>query len=186
MVDWVLKHIPSESKPAILEIGSGNGALLFALVEGGYDPEAIVGIDYSSDAVQLARLVGAGKGCQGVRFKVCDFLREEVPPAPRPGERWDLVLDKGTFDAIALGEREEDGRSPAAHYPERVVRLLKDGGFFLITSCNFTEEELKSAFTQHGVGLVYHSRVQHPTFTFGGRSGSMYATVAFQKPNAIS
>jgi SAM-dependent methyltransferase len=133
MVDWVVKYVSPESKPAVLEIGSGNGALLFALVEGGYDPDSIVGIDYSPDAVRLARLVGAGRGCKAVRFEVCDFLREDLPFASRSGEGWDLLLDKGTFDAIALGETEADGRSPAARYPERVVRLLKDGGFFLIT-----------------------------------------------------
>ena len=130
MVDWAVRYVSPESKPAILEIGSGNGALLFALVEGGYDPESIVGIDYSPDAVRLARLVGAGKGCKAVRFEICDFLREDVPWSDAG---WDLLLDKGTFDAIALGEMEEDGKSPAARYPERVVRLLKDGGFFLIT-----------------------------------------------------
>ena len=140
MIDWALEYVPPDSKPAILEIGSGNGALLFALVvEGGYDPEAIVGIDYSPDAIQLARLVSATKhsGCERVRFEVCDFLSGPPPScpstSPAPGDGWDLILDKGTFDAIALGEREEDGRSPAARYPERVVGLLKDGGFFLIT-----------------------------------------------------
>ena len=139
MVDWALEYVPPESKPAILEIGSGNGALLFALVvDGGYDPEAIVGVDYSPDAIQLARLVSASKRCERVRFEVCDFLSGPLPscpvgPGPAPGDGWDLLLDKGTFDAIALGDREEDGRSPAARYPERVVGLLKDGGFFLIT-----------------------------------------------------
>jgi hypothetical protein len=77
---------------------------------------------------------------------------------------WDLLLDKGTFDAIALGEKDAAGKSPAAGYPDRVARLLKPGGFFLITceiplprwishsklglvACNFTEDELKATFT---------------------------------------
>jgi hypothetical protein len=61
-------------------------------------------------------------------------------------EPWDLVLDKGTFDALALSQetipvprRNQDGteeleqRLPSAVYPEKVSELVKKGGFFLIT-----------------------------------------------------
>jgi hypothetical protein len=48
-------------------------------------------------------------------------------------ENWDLIMDKGTYDAIALGTRDTDGRSPAIHYPGRVAGLLKPDGIFLIT-----------------------------------------------------
>lgn len=42
-------------------------------------------------------------------------------------------LDKGTFDAIALAEPMEDGVYMADLYPARVDRLVKAGGYFLIT-----------------------------------------------------
>lgn len=61
-------------------------------------------------------------------------------------EPWDLVLDKGTFDALALsqetipvrrvmadGKEEVEQRLPSAVYPEKVAQLVKKGGFFLIT-----------------------------------------------------
>lgn len=67
-------------------------------------------------------------------------LSEEI------NEPWDLVLDKGTFDALALsqetipvrrvtadGKEELEQRLPSAVYPEKVAQLVKKGGFFLIT-----------------------------------------------------
>jgi hypothetical protein len=61
-------------------------------------------------------------------------------------EPWDLVLDKGTFDALALsqdtiplrrvtsdGTEEVDQRLPSAVYPGKVAQLVRKGGFFLIT-----------------------------------------------------
>ncbi|KAF8206297.1 S-adenosyl-L-methionine-dependent methyltransferase [Mycena galopus ATCC 62051] len=166
MVKWALEHTPPSQNPSILEIGSGNGTLLFALADAGYDAALLCGIDYSPDAVALARAIGAAsESGSAVTFAECDFLVAD-PPGP---DAWDLLLDKGTFDAIALAEKDADGTSPAARYPVRVARLLKPGARFLITSCNFTEDELRATFEAPDTGLVYHSRIQHKTFTFGGR-----------------
>ncbi|KAI5892848.1 S-adenosyl-L-methionine-dependent methyltransferase [Schizophyllum commune H4-8] len=201
MVDWALEHIPppssaspsSSTHPTILEIGSGNGTLLFALAEAGYAPTKLCGIDYSADAVALAKSIAQarGGGLEDITFEERDFLTEEIVGLSDGGKdahetaSWDLVLDKGTYDAIALGEKDEKGLSPAAGYPARAARLLKPGGFFLITSCNFTEEELKASFTAEGT-MEYHSRVKHRTFSFGGQSGSVVCTVAFRKIDGSS
>ena len=73
-----------------------------------------------------------------INFNECDFLKDD-PPIPedlRSASRidiWDLVLDKGTYDAIALGQKDDQGRSPSINYPGRVARLLKPGGYCLIT-----------------------------------------------------
>jgi hypothetical protein len=41
---------------------------------------------------------------------------------------------------------------PAELYPRKLAPLVKPGGFFLITSCNFTEEEVRARFEGAGVG----------------------------------
>ncbi|PSS19946.1 hypothetical protein PHLCEN_2v3119 [Hermanssonia centrifuga] len=164
MLDWTQENIPKEPAPSILEIGSGNGALLFALHEAGYNAQFICGADYSEDAVNLARAIGIsrGEGAERVTFAACDFLQDyprvtEGMSKPDDGETkvWDLVLDKGTFDAIALAEKDENGRTPADKYPSRIAGVVKPGGHFLIVSCNFTEGELKERFATQETGLHY-------------------------------
>jgi len=147
MVDWALDHVAPESRPTILEVGSGNGTLLLGLLEAGYDGSTLHGIDYSEGAVKLARSVAASRGGSDIVFNRCDFLLDN-PPTPTqdlvtdPRAVWDLILDKGTFDAIALGEKDESGNSPAIHYPDKVARLLKSGGIFLITCQCFAIETI--------------------------------------------
>ncbi|KAF8813323.1 S-adenosyl-L-methionine-dependent methyltransferase [Phlegmacium glaucopus] len=186
MVEWSLENIPPSSSASVLEIGSGNGTLLFGLLDAGYDPARLSGIDYSPGAVVLSSQIAQTRGGSMISFSECDFLKDD-PPLPgiyRLAFRidvWDLILDKGTYDAIALGQKDDQGRSPSVNYPDRAARLLKPGGYFLITSCNFTEDELKSNFATPETGLTYHSRIQHPTYTFGGKSGSICSSVAFKK-----
>ncbi|KAM5535943.1 hypothetical protein V8D89_010383 [Ganoderma adspersum] len=208
MVDWALENVPSDLSPSILEVGAGNGNLLFALCEAGYNPHKILGVDYSLDAIKLAQAIAKnksspqpdevedeGEGAQPaledadkITFSVCDFLQDDVVlPESMAVEAgsvpvWDLVLDKGTFDAIALAEKDVSGRTPSDGYPVRIGRVVKPGGFFLITSCNFTEEELKAKFANNVTRLRYHSRIPWPTFSFGGHSGNVYSSVAFHKP----
>jgi EEF1A lysine methyltransferase 2 len=139
MVEWCIKNVLPDSNPAILEVGSGNGTLLFALAEAGYTSDFILGIDYSSDAVKLAQSVASTRRGERITFAVSDFLTDDPPTLTsmhqeREGDSsWHLILDKGTFDAIALGEKVEKGRSPAAGYPARIGKLLRPGGYFLIT-----------------------------------------------------
>ena len=164
MVDWAVENVALDPAPFILEVGAGNGNLLLALCEAGYAPEKMSGVDYSTDAIKLAKAIAhtkattqpaedddeepapALKGADRITFAVCDFLAEDV--APLEGmvtdgsvAVWDLVLDKGTFDAIALAERDESGHAPADGYPARIGRAVKPGGFFLIT-CECVESAI--------------------------------------------
>ncbi|KIJ67002.1 hypothetical protein HYDPIDRAFT_108983 [Hydnomerulius pinastri MD-312] len=143
MVAWAKKNVKPESNPNVLDVGSGNGHLLFALVEEGYEASRLIGIDYSQGSVDLSVAIGEKRACDSeqaqdnVTFAVCDFLNPESPIPPPNGETsdgaWDLIMDKGTYDAIALMEKDAGGNAPVDSYPPRVAKLLKPGGCFLIT-----------------------------------------------------
>lgn len=115
---------------------------------------------------------------------------------------WDLVLDKGTFDAISLSsEVDAQGRKISEGYAGRVLDLLRDdgAGIFLITSCNWTEQELK-AWIEEPISIAAAEstdgiqkkgekkyrmrqigRVKYPSFSFGGVQGSTICTLCFVK-----
>jgi SAM-dependent methyltransferase len=135
MIQWCLKHTPSSGSPKVLEVGCGNGVLLLALAEHVYDPSLLFGVDYSENAVRLAEKVACGRDAafSAIRFFVGDFLFSEK----MEGSPYDLILDKGTFDAIALAKKDGTGTSLSMHYPRKVVEYLKPDGYFLIT-CKYT------------------------------------------------
>lgn len=134
-------------------------------------------MDYSAASVELARRIAGGKGLE-VEFRVWDILGggdEEL------GEGFDVVLDKGTFDAVSLsGEVDGVGRRVCEGYRERVEGLMKGGGGRLVvTSCNWTEEELRGWF--EGGKLVFEGRIEYPRFSFGGQTGQSVSSVCFRR-----
>jgi SAM-dependent methyltransferase len=164
-----------------LDLGTGNGHLLFALREEEWEGE-MLGVDYSGNSVELARSIAARKGeeYQDVKFEEWDLLAQS--PGAWLGEGFDVVLDKGTFDAICLSqETDAQGRRICEGYREKVEVLVKKGGRFLITSCNWTEDELKGWFDGEGSSLVYEDKVKYPSFTFGGQTGSSVVTLCFKR-----
>jgi SAM-dependent methyltransferase len=156
---------------------------------------------------------------QNVAFYTFDIINEDPKvqawwpcsdsnPNPNPG--FDLVLDKGTFDAISLSSDTvvdpDTGleRRICEFYPAKVLDLTRTGGFFLLTSCNWTESEVVSWFTgasgsadskQGGRGgegggggggagggrFEVYDTIKYPVFEFGGQKGQGVATVCFRK-----
>ncbi|KAF7845678.1 hypothetical protein BT93_L1279 [Corymbia citriodora subsp. variegata] len=181
----VLRKTESDGRPAsrILDLGTGNGHMLFALRDEGWEGE-LVGVDYSAESVTLARQIGAKRKEDQdeeegeVRFETWDLLNQE--PGEWLGEGFDAVLDKGTFDAISLSEETDaQGRRICETYKERVVPLVKKGGLFVITSCNWTKEEILHWF--EGEELKFFDEGPYATFTYGGKTGSSVCTILFQR-----
>ncbi|RYP48816.1 hypothetical protein DL768_005324 [Monosporascus sp. mg162] len=244
---------------SFLDLGTGNGSLLFGLRDAGCAGGRMLGVDYSARSVEFARRIAAARAAEGgrgggagdgdeeeeeggeehdgrrgeeggereVEFRLHDILRDD----PRnlltgaQGAGWDVVLDKGTFDAISLSAEEGEGgggggaqeesrsesagraRSAAAAaatraceaYPRRVLPLVRPGGLFLVTSCNWTEDELRRWFlgddavvasttaattTAEGKeewGFEQVGRVEYPSFSFGGGKGQTISTLCFRK-----
>lgn len=164
----------------------------------------ILGTDYSQNSITFALQLAASKSLSslhshplGIEFLYFDILTSpsSLVLTPPNEKGWDVVLDKGTFDAISLSsERDASGRRIVEGYREHVVPLIRDGGYFLVTSCNWTEEELRGWFEGpyvYGGGegqggredeiLEYVGRVAYPSFSFGGRKGQTISSTCFRK-----
>jgi SAM-dependent methyltransferase len=183
---------------SFLDLGTGNGHFLFRLREGDDDGEdeegegwggRMLGVDYSEKSIEFAMRiagdngVGPGAGEKEVEFRWWDLMSQDPVGLVLEGgneKGWDVVLDKGTFDAISLSEeRDASGRRICEQYKERVVPLIREQGIFLVTSCNWTEEELVSWF--QGGRLEYVDTIKYKSFSFGGRKGQTISNVCFRK-----
>ncbi|KAF9690899.1 hypothetical protein EKO04_011190 [Ascochyta lentis] len=176
------KDASSDDTPTrFLDLGTGNGHLLFALREEEWEGQ-MVGVDYAPQSVRLANEIrdSKGEGYGDIQFHEWDLLGEE--PGAWVAGGFDVVLDKGTFDAICLAqETDAQGRRLCEGYREKVEKLITKGGRFLITSCNWTEDEVKGWFDVEGGELVYESKAKYPSFTFGGKTGTSVCTLCFRR-----
>ncbi|KAM4055346.1 methyltransferase [Hirsutella rhossiliensis] len=192
---------PSKQTASLLDLGCGNASLLFALRAAGWTGRAR-GVDYSPQSIALARQVAASRAAASSAASAAsaspiELAEWDVVAGPldalldgAQARGWDLVLDKGTFDAVSLSdERDAHGRRrPCEAYRDRVVRLVRPGGLFVVTSCNWTEPELVEWFAgrddegdRHQLGFAVAGRVQYRTFSFGGVKGQTISTVGFRK-----
>lgn len=90
-------------------------------------------------------------------------------------DKCDVVHDKGTYDAISLSSNAKESRQT---YINQVYSLLEDNGFFVITSCNWTQSELVVHFESK---FSLHSVIPTPQFKFGGQTGNIVSSVVFKK-----
>ncbi|XP_054585130.1 EEF1A lysine methyltransferase 2 isoform X3 [Eptesicus fuscus] len=138
LIKWMQKHkIPLDA--SVLDIGTGNGALLVELAKLGFSN--ITGIDYSPSAIQLSGSIIEKEGLSNITLKVEDFLN---PRTELSG--FHVCIDKGTFDAISLNP--DHAAEKRKQYVSSLSRVLGVKGFFLITSCNWTTEELLNEFRE--------------------------------------
>lgn len=188
--DTLLRYLSTAAElppsPSFLDIGTGNGHLLFALRENeDYEPftGTMVGIDYSPASITLARTIAGERGMQDIIFEEADVIKDELSAAPWvPKEEggFDVVLDKGTYDAISLSEETlEDGRRVYEDYPRKVAEVVKKGGLLVITSCNWTVEELREKFKVDGLEWV--QEIKYPSFRFGGKTGQTISSAVWRR-----
>ena len=154
MTEWVTENVTCSSS-RIVDLGCGNGHLLLELAGEGY--QELVGIDYSEPAIKLAKAVAKQRQLENViSYETVDLLGSDWASQ----NQFDVVLDKGTFDAISLHPDQEkakqEGRDgPRERYVEAVREMVNPGGLFLITSCNWTQEELMQSFQKCKLVYIY-------------------------------
>ncbi|KAL1971082.1 hypothetical protein VTN77DRAFT_33 [Rasamsonia byssochlamydoides] len=205
--------------------GEGGGEGLDEDVNVGYsssshtpDPD-----DEEHEDVVVADNVGSAEAVRvsdEIRFEEWDILApgnedalagnqsQRIDWFPYETGGFDIVLDKGTFDAVSLSEDVIDDvandvaadekrglkrvkRRVCERYPRIATKLVRKGGFLVVTSCNWTEDELIRWFTaknpdgkgevEEDDGLYVWDRIEYPRFRFGGQEGQGVCTVCFRR-----
>lgn len=171
---------------SVIDLGTGNGHFLFQLNEDlqeeyeGDHKFHFTGIDYSPDSVAFCQKIAETRNLLDFQFAQVDILK---PHQPFFSNKFDLLVDKGTLDAIALNQDplpEFDGKTGMEVYAAQIVQMMKDDSKLLITSCNFTESELIKVITQ-GTDLKVWGKIEYPSFQFGGAKGATICSVIFSR-----
>ncbi|GFR98383.1 methyltransferase-like 10 [Elysia marginata] len=176
MVRWLSERSDLPTSARVMDLGCGNGTMLIGLQEEGFSD--LTGVDYSEGAIQLAVDIAKKEEISDINFKVCDILsHKSVSTLIKDGKsRFDLCLDKGTYDAISL--RDTLDPSDRRSYAVNVHSLLTDQGQLVITSCNWTKDQLVLHFEKE-FELLHE--LPAPSFTFGGKTGQTVTTLIFKK-----
>lgn len=178
-------RVIDEESTTFLDLGTGNGQLLIGVRDAGFQGH-LTGIDYSEPSVEFAKKVVVENEDWDPEDDTYEFRHADFLGSGDWSEKkeWDVVMDKGTLDAIALAnityKYQDTDLTGVELYPIRVAELVKSKGLILITSCNFTEEELIKII-ESDKRLKYFEKVEYPTFEFGGVKGQTVCTIAFRK-----
>nr|XP_049696224.1 EEF1A lysine methyltransferase 2 isoform X2 [Helicoverpa armigera] len=168
VINWICNCGVERDTP-VIDLGCGNGYTLSELAREGFTN--LLGVDYCPEAITLAEKVTQTE-FPHIQYKVFDILEDSVAQLGKFG----IVHDKGTYDAIALNP--DDPKTCRQKYIQQVHNMLDTDGLFIITSCNWTEEELIKHFSEK---LRLKRALPTPQFRFGGKVGSVVSSVVFEK-----
>lgn len=175
-VAFIKETVNRETK--ILDVGCGNSAFLIKLAKEGYSN--LFGMDYSEKSIALSTEIIAKKAEEEKYEKVKDIrlFVDDFNNINNKGEgEFDLIHDKGTFDAFML--REGNCHTTYATYITTKVKNNNET-FFIITSCNHLRKELESFFVTPGGCFEIVKELPNKSFTFGGNTGQTVTTLVFK------
>ncbi|XP_043269032.1 EEF1A lysine methyltransferase 2 [Venturia canescens] len=174
VVRYISKELDLSPTDKIVDIGCGNGWTLIELSKNGFTQ--LTGIDYSEKAVDLASKIlqdSSEVPSSTINLMVCDILDIESSSLAND---FKLIHDKGTYDAISLNP--DDPQGQRTKYIKNVCNILRPDGYLVISSCNWTKDELITHF-QGDFDVV--CSLHTPAFSFGGKVGESLACVVFRK-----
>lgn len=137
----------------------------------------LVGVDYSSRAIELCERIssetagGPGKTTFMVHWFInednclcpLDLQRADITSSelcPSLLDRFDVIIDKGTWDAISLSENREEALKGYRSNLKRLFRCRENSdkghpAYFIIVSCNFTRSDSNNSNSDAGnVGIL--------------------------------
>lgn len=139
----------------------------------------LMGIDYSLNAIELSKCIAADQDLD-IEYAVLDLLSDENISEVLGERQFNIVHDKGTYDAVSLHPNDPSSKRQA--YIHNVHNLLADDGLFILTSCNWTEDELHESFAGR---FLKYKIIPTPTFQFGGKTGSVITQIVFKKVKVL-
>ena len=164
----------SDKKINILDIGCGNGVLLYKLSKKKF--ENLFGIDYSIQSIKLAKeIITIKEKKHNKKFNI-NFFQEDINnKSNNINIKFDIIHDKGSLDAFLMNKN----NSIENYYKYLFYYSIKNKTIFIITSCNNTKEELLNKFSlEKGFKLI--NEIKSKTFSFGGHEGNDHVTLIFQ------
>ncbi|CAK9830573.1 EEF1A lysine methyltransferase 2 [Anthophora retusa] len=171
VVQCISMQLQVNKDDKIIDIGCGNGMTLIELARNGF--KNLIGVDYSQKAIDLAQEILKENNVSNINLKVYDILNIEDSELPMD---FKVAHDKGTYDAICLDP--QDAALKRQKYIENVYKILLPSGYLVLTSCNWTKEEIEKHFQNY-----FHILHVLPTetFIFGGQSGNTVTQLVLQK-----
>ncbi|XP_036337162.1 EEF1A lysine methyltransferase 2-like [Rhagoletis pomonella] len=172
VINWIMKQDNLSTDIKIIDMGCGNGMLLIELAREGYTD--LLGVDYSPNAIELAKQIAKDQELI-IRYEVADLLNNELF-LQQIDTPFGIVHDKGTYDAISLCPKNPKEKREA--YIRTVHSIMDEKSVFIITSCNWTEDELIISFVDK---FLKKCTIPTPSFKFGGKVGSVVSSIVFTK-----
>lgn len=114
--DPIMARFPTPESAACLQIGCGNAKLSAQMYDSGF--KNMLNVDISEVVIEQMK-EKYSESHPGMTWEVKDATALDLPDAG-----YDLVIDKGTFDALACGE----DKAPSEALISEMVRVLKPGG----------------------------------------------------------
>lgn len=150
MVEFVEKFEGiNKDTSSILDLGCGNGYSLIQFAKAGF--KKLHGCDYSLTAIELAKKITETEELnEEIQYFVADVLNFQAK------DQYQLIIDKGTFDAIALSNNRSEAKEKYIQTLKKIL-LPSPFSYFVITSCNFTKAELLVIFQGISKSLFIHS-----------------------------
>lgn len=181
-----MKSDELDRKKRVLDLGCGNGLFLFELSRLGFDD--LRGVDYSENSIKFSNLIldrDYPQHKQHITFKQLNLLEplEQQVDNPQDWRGFDLIFDKGTFDAICLNpDRSLTLDQLKSRYRAFLGTVLSSNGLFILCSCNWSKEELLNEFVgDASLALSLIDEIKQSSFVFGGKAGNTVTCMIFRR-----
>lgn len=146
-VEYILNRFTDSAPLKVLDVGSGNGALLFKLCKKSFRGH-LVGIDYSDWSIALSKRIQQTQKEEYPAAAAITFRFENAFELVDEG-LFDIIHDKGTFDVVYMNKDLSNSEYARAMH-HRLSKKNPDA-VFILTSCNLTSGEMDEIFAVEGL-----------------------------------